>query len=136
MTDAYLNTALTAVFGTGPFYLMLINSTGYVGIDRANDSMSSHASWTEFTGYTESTRPQWVPGVASGKQITNPGSASVHMSADGEIVGYALVTSPTKGGTTGSLVTHYILPSPQSFLAGDPFRIDHTNIGKDVGAGA
>lgn len=135
MTDVALTQMLEDSFGSaeGPFYLGFIDATGYTGIDRANDTMASHAGWQEFTGYSGN-RPEWEPGAAAAKQITNPSRPSVTTTAAGAIVGYFLTTNSTKGGTTGLLKDHALLSTPLSFASGKNLLPQHTFTIRDRGA--
>jgi hypothetical protein len=71
----------------------------------AADTMSSHAGWTEFTSYDESTREAFVDGGVSSQSLSNTASkAEFTISANGSSIGGAFLTSnSTKGGTTGTL---------------------------------
>ena len=138
MTDLYITTILSTMFGSasvsGPFYFGLIDSASYTGFDEASDTMSSHAGWTEFTSYSESTRVLWVPGTAADESISNPDEASFTPSADGTVVGYFITTGSAKGGTAGSLIEIVLFDEPQGVYNGEIFRVKHTFQGKDMGA--
>lgn len=84
------------------WYLMLMSATP---TPAAGDTMSSHAGWTEFTGYSESVRQTWTDGGVSSGVVTNSASAAVFTSnANSQSVGGAALTSvSTKSGTTGTL---------------------------------
>lgn len=71
---------------------------------RAADTMSSHASFTESTSYSNSTRVAWTPGSVSAGSVDNSGSVAVfNINASDYIFGAFLVSNSTKGGTTGTL---------------------------------
>ncbi len=119
MTDTELTANLEGEYGAGqgPFYLCFISAENYIGIDRASDTMASHAGWQEFTGYTGD-RPLWDPDAAAGKQIANSTPPTAVSTAAGTIMGYVLTDDDTKGGNTGRLVTHGMLDEPQAFASG------------------
>lgn len=87
------------------------DTTWFVGLTdgtptaAAGDTMSSHAGWTEVTGYDEAARQAWTAGAVSGQSVDNSGSkASFTITSDSTTVGGAfLVGDNTKGGTTGTL---------------------------------
>lgn len=83
----------------------------YIGLTNASptpapaDTMASHAGWTEWTNYSESTRQAFVAGTVSGQQVSNSASkARFTSNAASQTVGGAfLVSNNVKGGTTGTL---------------------------------
>ena len=83
----------------------------YIGLTDANpnvapeDTMSSHAGWSEVTQYEDTTRPVWNSNSVSNQSISNTVNPAVFVfDADGVTVGGAfLVSDNTKGGTTGTL---------------------------------
>jgi hypothetical protein len=82
-----------------------IGLTGGTPTPNANDTMASHAGWTEVTAYDEATRgaPAW--GAVSGQSLDNSGSPETFTisSNDTTIGGAFLTTNATKGGTSGTL---------------------------------
>lgn len=85
------------------WYIGLIDSTGYTAVAEA-DEMSSHAGWAEFTNYDEAARPEWAPGAAASKSITNATARDFTISAGGgTIKGAFIVSNSTKSGITGIL---------------------------------
>ena len=135
MTDAYLNTVLEDQFGLSggnTFYLGLISSTNYTGVDKANDTMSSHGGWQEFTS-VGGTRPTWTPGTVTDQEITNPVAASFTPSADGEVVGFFVSTNSSVGGTSGVLVDLVLFSEAQEIASGEPFQVLWTLRARDIG---
>lgn len=135
MTDAYLNTILDNQFGAGSginYYIGLISSANYTGVDKANDTMLSHAGWEEFTDVT-GTRPQWSPGTVTGQQVTNPVAASFTPTADGEVVGFFISTNSTVGGTGGTLVDLVLFTDPSLVYSGEPFKVTWNLTASDIG---
>lgn len=102
--NALLDTFFNSAGQTGPsgWYMGLIGSSGFSAI-AATDTMASHAGWTEATGYTESTRPAWGPGAASGQITTNATAVVFTINTSFVAVGMFIVNQSTKGGTTGTL---------------------------------
>lgn len=106
----------------------------YVGISSstptfaASDTMSSHAGWTEVTGYSESTRQAFTPGTVASQSVDNSGSKAV-VTANTSITpgGAFLTTNNTKGGTTGTLVAGGAFTSGNETLSsGDTLTITYT----------
>ena len=70
----------------------------------ADDTMASHAGWSEMTIYSETTRPQAVWGAVSGQSVDNSANKAVyHITGSGTIGGLFLCTDNTKGGTSPTL---------------------------------
>lgn len=84
---------------TATWYLGLINSGGTYS---AGDTMASHGTWTENTGYAAATRPAptWNS-ASSGSKATTATAFSIN--ASGTIGGAFMTTDNTKGGTSGIL---------------------------------
>lgn len=101
-----LNYVLSAALAAGtPITAWYIGITNASPTPAAADTMASHAGWTEWTNYSESTRQTWTPGTVANQQVSNSGSkARVTCNAASQTVGGAfLVSSDAKGGTTGTL---------------------------------
>lgn len=99
----------------------------------AGDTMSSHAGWTEFTNYSQSTRPQVTFGTATTANpsvISNSASpATFTISGGGGTVGGAFLTSNnTKSGTTGILFSgsDFTSPGDRATVAGDTLTVTYT----------
>lgn len=106
--ELLLNVALGATAKAAAFYVGLIDADTFVGTS-SSDTMSSHTGWTEYTDYSEVTRPQITFGAASAGTITNPVSADFTPNADADVCGFFITTNSTKSGTTGTLVAVGIL---------------------------
>lgn len=82
----------------------------------ASDTMSSHAGWTENTGYSNATRPVCTfgtPTTANPSVATNSASAaSFTINATSTVGGAFLTSNSTKGGTTGTLFSAADFGSP------------------------
>ena len=98
----------------------------------ASDTMSSHAGWTEITGYSNATRPAATFGTATTADpsvIDNSASpASFSINATNTIGGAFLTTSSTKGGTTGTLFSAADFQSPgdRNVASGDTLNVTYT----------
>lgn len=99
----------------------------------AGDTMSSHGGWTEFTNYSQSTRPAASFGTASTANpsvISNSGSPATYtISGGGGTVGGAfLVSDNTKGGTAGVLFSgsDFTSPGDRATVAGDTLTVTYT----------
>lgn len=136
MTKEGLETILEASIGVSgseaPLYIGLIDATGFAGIDKENDVMNSHATWTEFTDYDEATRQVWTPGAVSNKTLTNPTPAQFTPNTDGSIAGYFITSSNTKGGTTGTLYDIVVFDDLAPCYDGVKFRVKYTIATKDL----
>lgn len=97
---------------TATWYVGLIDNGSWSAVNAA-DTMSSHAGWTENTGYSQSTRvaASWAAASSGSKALAS--AASFSITADDTIKGCFLTSNNTKGGTTG------ILYSAGLFTAGD-----------------
>ena len=98
----------------------------------ATDTMSSHAGWTEVTGYSQSTRPACSFGSATAADpsvITNSGSpATYSINATATVGGAFLTSDNTKGGTSGILFSAADFGSPgdRSVVSGDTLTVTYT----------
>lgn len=98
----------------------------------AGDTMSSHAGWTEITGYSNANRPTATFGTATTADpsvIDNSASpASFNINATNTIGGAFLVNNNTKGGSTGTLFSAADFQSPgdRSVVSGDTLNVTYT----------
>ena len=112
------------------WYLGLITGPGVT--TSASDTMSSHSGWTEFTGYSQSTRPACSFGAATTANpsvITNSGSpASYSINATGTVGGAFLTSNSTKSGTSGVLFSEKAFSSPgdRSVVSGDTLTVSYS----------
>jgi hypothetical protein len=108
---------------TALWYLGLIDSGGTYA---AGDTMSSHAGWTENTGYSNSTRPAptWNAAASASKSTT---ATAFSINATGTIGGAFLTTNNTKGGTTGILYSAgNFTGGNRSVASGDTLNVTYT----------
>lgn len=114
--------ALTSTAQITTWYLGLITGPGVT--TNAADTMASKG-WTEFTGYSNSTRvaPTLTAATnANPSVVTNSGSpANFNINATGTVGGAFLTSNDTKGGTTGTLFSEKAFSSPgdRSVVSGD-----------------
>lgn len=113
---AAANDTLSTYF-SGNWYIGLIAAAM---VEDPTDTMGSHAGWSEYTGYTEGTRPAWNKGSPSGGQISNTSSkAQFTVPAGPVLTGAFLVNDSTKGGSsnllwaTGKFLTQQSIGTPQ-----------------------
>jgi hypothetical protein len=98
----------------------------------AADTMSSHAGWTENTGYSNATRPACTfgtPTTANPSVATNSASpASFTINATSTVGGAFLVSNSTKGGTTGTLYSaaDFGAPGDRSVASSDILNVTYT----------
>lgn len=102
-----LNYMLETMFNSGTpitaWYVGLINSSGFSAVS-VNDTMASHSGWTEFTSYSASNRPQWVPTTAASGVMVNTSAFTYAISADGTLSGTFVTSVAAKSpGNTGTL---------------------------------
>lgn len=86
------------------WFMGLIGDSGFTGIV-AGDTAASHGGWTEFTNYSQSTRPLWgQAGPSTGvTTITNASPVTFDITGSGNLKGGFIITQNTKGGTSGKL---------------------------------
>lgn len=93
----------------------------------ADDTMASHAGWTEVTAYSEGTREAYTPGAVSGTSVDNSASvAEFTINASTTVGGAFLTTDSTKGGTTGTLIGGGAFSTDRSLGSGDTLRVTIT----------
>lgn len=101
-------------------------STFYCGLWRGNVIPTSGLKATdipgnlqEFVGYSEATRPAWTRQHDGAGTLDNSASvAEFSFTADATLYGSLLVSSPTKGGNSGLLLSCVRFPSPRPVTAG------------------
>jgi len=111
---------MNAKYFTGSAYtatwFLGLYGAGATNTPAASDTMSSHAGWTENTGYSNATRPTCTfgtPTTANPSVATNSASpASFNINATSTVGGAFLVSNSTKGGTTGTLYSAADFGSP------------------------
>lgn len=107
------------------WYIGLISNSSYSALAAA-DTMASHAGWTEFTGYSQSTRVAWTPGAPASQSITNGTPATFDINATGTVKGLFLANSSTKGGTSGTLWATALFSADVPVTSGDQLKATYT----------
>lgn len=124
-----LDHILSAVFNAGTQI-----TSWYVGLYEGNytpiatDTAANIASnATETTAYDETTRPAWTESAPSSQQITNSASkATFTMNATKTIYGAFLVSSNTKSGTAGTLMSASKFAASRDVVAVDQLLMTYT----------
>ena len=109
-------------------------TTWYVGIFEGNytpvdgdTAANIAANATESTAYDEANRIEWVEAAPSGSSITNTASkATFTMNATKTIYGAFLVSSNTKGGTSGTLFAASRFSASRSVVDDDELLLTYT----------
>lgn len=84
------------------WYLGLIAAGTDVAVSE-DDTMSSHAGWTEFQSYSGGARGTWSAGTQAGGMLGPSAATTFTFTANGALRGLFLVSNSTLGGTTGTL---------------------------------
>jgi hypothetical protein len=135
VTDIGLNTLLNIAFGStlkiSTWYLGLIDSSGYNGIN-AGDTLASHGGWTEFTAYTvsggsASNRGTWGTSNTSTKIITNASAVAFTITTGGTIKGFICCSDLAKATTGGTLwATALFASGDQTVVIGDVLNVTYS----------
>jgi len=128
-TTAGLNHLLATEYGGGSqvsaWYMGLVNNSGFSTFAAA-DTMGSHSGWSELTGYSESTRQEWVEAGASGGIMGTTTVATFTANATIAVKGAFLTSDSTKGGTTGTLAATGAFSNVQNLTSGQTLRLSYT----------
>lgn len=91
--------------GSGYTAAFYVGITGSSPSFAAEDTMGSHAGWTEVTAYDEANRPTLTLGAVSGQSVDNSGNeATFTIDTNDTAIGGAFVsTDDTRGGSSGTL---------------------------------
>jgi len=135
ITTAGLNyavgVALAATSQLTSWFVMLISASPTLA---AGDTASSHAGWTEVTGYSESTRQAWTPGAVSGGAVNNSASKAVFsINSSITVGGIGLISNSTKSGTTGTLFSEVALAADRTLASGDTLTVQYSFSAADDG---
>lgn len=107
------------------WFIGLISNASYSAL-AATDTMSSHAGWTEFTGYSQSNRVAWGPGASSGQTITNSSAATFDINTSGTVKGVFITTNNSKSGTSGRLWATALFTADVPVVNTDQLRITYS----------
>lgn len=114
----FLGSSYTATFFVG------LKGTGTA---LAADTMASHTSWSEISGYSNATRPAFSPASSTAGSSTNSASAAVfNINATNTVAGCFITTNSTVGGTTGTLFSAADFASTRAVLSGDTLSVTYT----------
>lgn len=124
-TDEGLNKLLDVMFhGTAAiatWYIGLITGTGTLDHE---DTLASHAGWTEGSDYTGD-RKEWTEGAASGQSVTNAATVDFACSGSMTVKGAFLASAAT--GTSGTLFcTAAFTGGDQAVGNGDTLKVTYT----------
>ena len=125
-----LNVALGTTPKPASYHLALFSAAAQPQANWTAASFASTASeivsMTE--GYSSATRPTWTPANTSTNSIDNMAAvAKVTMKTASTLTvqGAAMLTSSTKGGTTGALISASKYAAPRVFQDGDTYEIGY-----------
>jgi hypothetical protein len=125
--DHILDVVFHGATATSPWYVGL-KLTGTV---KAADTLASHASWSEATGYADN-RKEYVEAAASSQSITNSANkASFVISSAATVAGAFLSSAAT--GTSGTLICAANFTSPRAVENGDTLEVTYTVSAADDG---
>ena len=110
------------------FHASTQNTTWYIGLKGAGtpvaaDTMASHSSWSELTGYSGD-RKEWTEGAASNGSMTNSSSVDFALTGSATIAGAFLNTAAT--GTSGTLYGVVDFSSARAVISGDTLQVTVT----------
>lgn len=130
VTLEYLDQILSDWFNSGSpptgFYIApFLNNTAPTSALKASTFANTQG---EYTGYTQTTRVQWVSNGASASQKVSNSNAPAEFTIGAQaanINGAGLLTAPTKGATTGVLVAAAQFGTPNSLNPGSTLKIKY-----------
>lgn len=131
ITNEGVNTLFNVMFNSATqiaqnaWYIGFIDNSGSPVV-AAGDVMNSHAGWTEFTSYSQSTRVSWTSGTASTgvRTVTNASACVFNINGGGgTIYGIFVTSGSAKSGTTGKLWATAPFASPVPVSSGDQLGV-------------
>ena len=134
ITNEGVNTLFNVMFNSATqiaqnaWYIGFIDNSGFSAL-AAGDVMNSHAGWTEFLNYSQSTRVSWTSGTASSgvRSVTNASACVFNINGGGgTIYGIFVTSGSAKKGTTGKLWATAAFASPVPVSNGDQLNITYT----------
>lgn len=134
VTDVGVNLALDILFEDGTAAVLdwaigMIDAAGFSAL-AAGDTMAAHAGWTEFVAYSEPTRPEWDPGSAAAKAITNAVPRDFNITGGvAALKGTFLCSDDTKSGAGGTLWATATFAADIPVTGGDLIKITYTTSG-------
>jgi hypothetical protein len=131
ITNQGKNNVLDVFFGnatqTPTWYIGLVNNSGFSAF-AAGDTHASHSGWTEFTGYSDATRREWVDDAAASQSKTNSALAVFNIDTTGVVKGLFIASLNVKGSTNGSgiLWSTAAFANTLNVLNGDVINVTYT----------
>lgn len=125
VVTAGLTDVLSTAFAAGTqrsWYFGLISNASFTAVS-SDDTMGSHAGWTEVTAYTAATRQQWTSLSVSSGVAYNPTAVVLTFNAACDIKGMFLASDSTKGGTSGILWSAGTFTSARHKLSGETISL-------------
>lgn len=109
------------------WYIGLIDNSGFTALS-SSDTMSSHAGWSEFTGFSNVTRPAWtIANAAASGSLASSSATSFTINANGTVRGMFLTSDSTISGTTGTLWATATESSGRAVTNGQSLEVFYTN---------
>lgn len=126
----YINNVVFGGLSASSLYIGLY-SNNYTPV--ATDVMSSFlTSASEFVGYSEAARPQYVSSV-SGVSVNNTANKAVFTAnASGTVRGAFISTSSIKNGVVGILISASLFTNAKSLTAGDTLTVEYLFTGSST----
>lgn len=123
--NSMLDTFFSGSSYTAAWYMGLVDGASSPTYNAA-DTMSSHSGWTEFTSYSNATRPAPVWNSASaGSKATN--ATSFNINGSGTVAGAFMTTNDTISGTTGTLYSAgNFSGGSRTVASGDTLNVTYT----------
>lgn len=122
----FLDTYIGDLSKVNTWYVGLVSVTSFTGF-AITDTMASHAGWTEYTDYSETTRPILALGDPSAGVMNNPITIDFTPNNDVSVVGYFITSVATKGAATGYLpIQGYFAEGTSAFKAGNLSKFTFT----------
>lgn len=125
-----LGTALGATSKITNFYLAVFSGNVNPAANWTAANFATNASEITSTteGYSNATRPAWTPGSVTAGVIGNLSSKAtfnILCTTSVNISGAALLSSNTRGGTTGTLVSASRFATVRQVYSGDAFELGY-----------
>jgi hypothetical protein len=128
LTDAGLTDVWSVYLNGGTqktsWYLGLIAESGFVEVD-PGDTMSSHAGWSEYTGYNEAARVELTGKVVAERLFTHTTPGAFTFGSTASIRGVFVVSNSTKGGSTGILLATALYSAARSVQGGRTLQLTY-----------
>ena len=113
---------------TAAWYIGLIDNSPTPSLS-ANDTSSSHAGWTEFTGYSQANRPTLsfsASTTADPSVISTASAAAFSITSTATIYGAFVISNNTKSGTSGVLFSEGAFSATRSVVNGDTLNVSYS----------